>query len=299
MDRISQIQSRIDQIESLFKPGAKQQESSTSFEQALNQLKQQNTTRIDSSNMMMAPQMNSMMMNPMMPMMPMSPVGPMGVNKSGYINPCPTGKLSPYAADDGLDIHAPQGTPVYAAKDGVVVYNDAGGHSAWEGPGNDTGAIRIKHADGTEAWYAHLSGRNENLKPGDFVKAGTPIGNVGTANNVPHLHMSIFYSSGGDAGGFMDPFEMEAMFKNQQGGGAYAMNQMNPAMYGMNNMYGINNPYGMNNMMMNQYGMNQYGIQQQQVNPMTQMSNNITSQMNQSLSFLNDSGNTGEDSSYF
>lgn len=132
-----------------------------------------------------------------------------GAGTSGFVNPCPGGKLSPYKGDDGLDIHAPRGTPVSAAKDGVVVYNDPSGHtSAWEGPGNDTGAIRIRHADGTEAWYAHLSGRDESLKPGMAVKAGQVIGKVGVANNVPHLHMSIFNSSGGDEVGFMDPFEL-------------------------------------------------------------------------------------------
>lgn len=127
---------------------------------------------------------------------------------SGFVNPCPTGRISPYAGDDGCDIHAPVGTPVYAVKDGVVVYNDPSGHSAWEGPGNHTGAVRIRHADGTESWYAHLSGRNLNLRPGMQVRAGTLVGNVGIANNVPHLHISIFYSRGGDSGGFMDPFRL-------------------------------------------------------------------------------------------
>lgn len=136
------------------------------------------------------------------------------VNLKGYANPCPSGTLSPYKGDDGLDIHAPRGTVVFATKDGFIVYNDAGGHTGnWEGPGNDTGAIRIKHTDGTESWYAHLSDRDITLKPGTFVKAGQVIGKVGTANNVPHLHMSIFYSSGGDEGGFMDPFELANLFK--------------------------------------------------------------------------------------
>lgn len=141
------------------------------------------------------------------------------INKKGYIYPIPSkfiSTVSPYDGDDGCDIHAVQGTPVMCVRDGQVVYNDASGHSAWEGSGNDTGAIRIKHADGTEAWYAHLSGRNLDLKPGDFVKAGTPIGNVGTANNVPHLHISIFLSSGGDSGGYIGPFVLGKMFKELQ-----------------------------------------------------------------------------------
>jgi len=246
MDRISQIQSRIEQIESFFKPPEKQQEGQVSFQQMLNQA--QSNMRIDNG----AVQQNfGQVMAPGMAFMPtVSPTG--GGSTSGFVNPCPGGKLSPYKGDDGLDIHAPRGTQVLAAKDGVVVYNDPSGHSAWEGTGNDTGAIRIRHSDGTETWYAHLSGRNENLKPGMFVKAGTPIGQVGTANNVPHLHMSVFYSSGGDDGGFMDPFEL-AKAVEQGGGNTLASQPPMPNMYGMNPMM---NQFG-TNPMMNQYGMNQ------------------------------------------
>ncbi len=222
MDRISQIQNRIRDIESQFNPQPKQE--GPSFQAMLSQA--QNTMRVNSTG------------GPQSVYGQMSPVT---AGSSGFVNPCPAGKLSPYKGDDGLDIHAPVGTPVYAAKDGVVVYNDPSGHSAWEGPGNDTGAIRIRHADGTETWYAHLSDRDTNLKPGMTVKAGQEIAKVGTANNVPHLHMSVFYSSGGDAGGFMDPFELAKAV--EQGGltnvaqnqGAAPMPPYNPV-FGMNNM---------------------------------------------------------------
>lgn len=132
---------------------------------------------------------------------------------SGYVNPCPAGRISPYSGDDGCDIHAPVGTPVFAVKGGVVVYNDPSGHSAWEGPGNHTGAVRIRHDDGTYGWYAHLSSRNLDLKPGMRIPAGALIGGVGTANSVPHLHISIFYSPGGDSGGFMAPFTLADKFR--------------------------------------------------------------------------------------
>ncbi|RCK79318.1 MAG: hypothetical protein OZSIB_0189 [Candidatus Ozemobacter sibiricus] len=128
-------------------------------------------------------------------------------------NPCPAGRPSPYAGDDGCDFHAPRGTPVYCARDGVIVYNDPRGHSRQETPNDDTGAIRIVHADGKHSWYAHLSARNTALKPGMPVKAGTMIGRVGRANGVDHLHFSIFFTAGGDAGGFMDPFAIAAMFR--------------------------------------------------------------------------------------
>jgi murein DD-endopeptidase MepM/ murein hydrolase activator NlpD len=270
MDRIAQIQNRINQIETAFQGPQQQAEGSQSFQQMLQQAQTQGTARIDANPLQ---QMTSPFMVPGMQMAPgVSPVAPGGPGPSGFVNPCPTGKLSPYAGDDGLDIHAPRGTPVYAAKDGVIVYNDPSGHSAWEGGGNDTGAIRIRHADGTESWYAHLSGRNEDLKPGMTIKAGQMIGNVGTANNVPHLHMSVFKSTGGDEGGFVDPFELEKMMKEAPTNVA-SQPMMNPQVYGQ------------------MYGMNQ-GMPGQ--TPFTSMnSSNITSMinnqmMNQSMSFNNE-----------
>jgi murein DD-endopeptidase MepM/ murein hydrolase activator NlpD len=254
MDRISQIQSRIKEIESQFNPQARQE--GPSFQQMLSQA--QGSMRID----MGGPQTNyGQFMTQGAAAVPGAPTVTSGGRViSGFVNPCPSGTLSPYNGDDGLDIHAPRGTPVMAAKDGVVVYNDPRGHTGdWEGPGNDTGAIRIRHADGTESWYAHLSDRDGNLKPGMTVKAGQVIGKSGVANNVPHLHMSIFYSSGGDAGGFMDPFEMAKMYE-KGGTGNYASTQgqlpQTPAMmppynpmFGMNPMVpGLNQGSGFNQM---------------------------------------------------
>ncbi|MBF0548061.1 MAG: M23 family metallopeptidase [Candidatus Riflebacteria bacterium] len=127
-------------------------------------------------------------------------------NGTSWRDPCPDGILSPYDCDDGCDIHANVGTPVYAARDGWIVYNDPSGHSRQETANDTTGAIRIRHEDGKESWYAHLSARNTTLTSGMFVKAGNLIGKVGIANGVSHLHFSIFYSSGGDGGGFMGPY---------------------------------------------------------------------------------------------
>ncbi|OQA11778.1 MAG: putative peptidase [bacterium ADurb.Bin363] len=245
MDRIAQIEGRIQQIQSQFDPSSRKKEG-PSFQDMLTQA--QTSLRIDSVGQ------TSMGSPVMMPGMAS------GVSPTGYVNPCPAGKLSPYKGDDGLDIHAPRGTEVYAAKDGVIVYNDPSGHSCWEGPGNDAGAIRIRHADGTETWYAHLSGREEYLKPGMPVKAGQLIGKVGTANNVPHLHMSVFYSSGGDEGGFMDPFELAKVIEQSPGSGSFAQSPPPvpyPQIYGINpsipqpslfNQVG-NNPMNINNMM--------------------------------------------------
>ncbi|MBF0406719.1 MAG: M23 family metallopeptidase [Candidatus Riflebacteria bacterium] len=150
---------------------------------------------------------------------PVTPPAPPVVNPpaSGrtWQHPCPEGVASPYSGDDGCDFHATRGTSVYSSRDGWIVYNDPSGHSRQETSSDDTGAIRIRHSDGKHTWYAHMSGRETQYTAGEFVPAGTKIGRVGIANSVSHLHFSIFYSAGGDAGGFMGPFEIANMFRNR------------------------------------------------------------------------------------
>lgn len=96
----------------------------------------------------------------------------------------------------GLDIGAPTGTPIQAAKDGVVVSAGDGG-----GYGNLT---VIKHADGTFTKYAHQS--SINVQPGQEVKAGDVIGKVGSTGNStgPHLHFEVRRGDP-DSGEVLDP----------------------------------------------------------------------------------------------
>ncbi|MHC9542171.1 MAG: M23 family metallopeptidase [Vulcanimicrobiota bacterium] len=110
-----------------------------------------------------------------------------------HLNPVPGGRYAPYAADMGLDIAADRGYPVFSTMDGVVLYNSPSGHCIQRGPYDDQGAIRIRHSNGSDTFYAHLSGRNAVLKPGMKIRQGEWLGNVGTANSVAHLHLSIFY----------------------------------------------------------------------------------------------------------
>lgn len=85
---------------------------------------------------------------------------------------------------DGIDISAPEGTPIRAVEDGRVVYsgNDLRGY------GN---LIIIKHEGNLFTIYAH---NRENLvKKGDFVKKGDIIGKVGKTGRIsgPHLHFEV------------------------------------------------------------------------------------------------------------
>ena len=84
---------------------------------------------------------------------------------------------------DGIDIAAPEGTPIGAAAGGSVVY--AGEQSGY-------GSIVIlKHAAGLLTLYAHASAILVRL--GDRVAAGQPIARVGRSGKTtgPHLHFEV------------------------------------------------------------------------------------------------------------
>ncbi|HPE48461.1 MAG TPA: M23 family metallopeptidase [Hyphomonas sp.] len=85
----------------------------------------------------------------------------------------------------GVDFHAPAGSEVLAAGDGEI---DA---MAW---GDGYGRfIRIRHDDGYETVYAHLSGYVAGLRQGQKVHRGEVIGYVGDTGTTtgPHLHYEI------------------------------------------------------------------------------------------------------------
>lgn len=83
----------------------------------------------------------------------------------------------------GVDLAAPVGTPIPAAKDGTVIRTgDRGGYGE---------AIEIAHADGTSTLYAHTS--SIRVTEGETVHAGEIIGEVGQTGRTtgPHLHLEV------------------------------------------------------------------------------------------------------------
>jgi murein DD-endopeptidase MepM/ murein hydrolase activator NlpD len=112
---------------------------------------------------------------------------------------------------EGLDFAAPTGTPVYAASDGVVA--TAG---AERGYGR---TVRLRHAGGVETVYAHLSRIARGLRPGERVRQGEVIGNVGSTglSTGPHLHYEIRM-----AGRAQDPAQVALPAGEPLRGGALA-----------------------------------------------------------------------------
>ncbi len=85
----------------------------------------------------------------------------------------------------GVDLALPTGEPVFAVFNGTVKLSTYG-----KGYGN---YIIIKHDNGLETLYAHLSKRR--VKVGQLVKAGQMIGAVGSTgfSTGPHLHFEVHY----------------------------------------------------------------------------------------------------------
>ena len=84
---------------------------------------------------------------------------------------------------DGIDIGAPPGTVVRAARDGNVIYSDT-----LRGYGN---VVIVQHAGGYATVYAH---NEENLvDAGGKVRQGQPVAKVGRSGRTsgPNLHFEI------------------------------------------------------------------------------------------------------------
>lgn len=87
---------------------------------------------------------------------------------------------------EGVDMAAPQGTPIYAAKSGKVT-------TASYQKGGAGYYVSINHGDGFSSIYMHMT--RYIVSAGQYVNAGQVIGYVGSTgiSTGPHLHFGIAY----------------------------------------------------------------------------------------------------------
>jgi len=95
-----------------------------------------------------------------------------------------------------LDFNMRIGTPIHAARQGVVIdvvsHNDKGG---WDRAfSRFANFIVIEHEDGTTGEYYHLSKNSAFVKIGDRVDEGQLIGLSGNTGHtaMPHLHFGVY-----------------------------------------------------------------------------------------------------------
>jgi len=130
-----------------------------------------------------------------------------------YYPPFPLGLKFPIsqAFDDGtthkgpenqyaVDIVMPIGTPILAARAGVVIEMEDNFHGAAQKERYlaRSNHIRILHDDGTMAVYAHLQANSLRVREGEKVARGAWIANSGNTgySSGPHLHFVIQLNAG-------------------------------------------------------------------------------------------------------
>ena len=98
----------------------------------------------------------------------------------------------------GVDYAAPTGTPVWAATDGRIVAR------GWHGGAGN--CVIIKHDNGLQTVYMHLSKFRKGQKVGERVKGKTVIGYVGATGLAtgPHLHFGVKQN-----GRYIDPLTLK------------------------------------------------------------------------------------------
>ncbi len=102
--------------------------------------------------------------------------------------------LGTYRPHLGVDYGAPTGTPVVAVATGTVV---SAGRS--RGSGN---MVRLRHTNGYETYYLHLSAFARGVRPGVRVFQGQTIGRVGATGLATGPHLDYRMSRNGK---FVDP----------------------------------------------------------------------------------------------
>ena len=145
-----------------------------------------------------------------------------------YVDHDPSGNARDYACGgqtydghNGIDIRLPSmaqqraGVAVRAAADGVVLRTrDAMPDISVREIGLDQvkgrecgNGVIVRHSDGFESEYCHMARGSLQVKPGDVVKAGQPLGSVGLSGRTEFAHLHFTLRRNGNV---IDPFAYEA-----------------------------------------------------------------------------------------
>jgi murein DD-endopeptidase MepM/ murein hydrolase activator NlpD len=96
---------------------------------------------------------------------------------------------------DAVDVGMPQGTPVLAARGGLVVrafgeFSEGGLEPRYK---NKANTVRVLHDDGTMGEYVHFMHKGVAVKVGERVEAGRILGFSGSTgySRGPHLHFAV------------------------------------------------------------------------------------------------------------
>ncbi|MEG3156349.1 peptidoglycan DD-metalloendopeptidase family protein [Lysobacter zhanggongensis] len=100
-----------------------------------------------------------------------------------------------------IDFATPVGTPVLAARAGVVMQTEGGfgqtglDRDRYAGRAN---FVRVLHDDGSMALYAHLASGGVLVRSGQYVRAGQQVGVSGNTgfSTGPHLHFVVQVNRG-------------------------------------------------------------------------------------------------------
>ena len=144
----------------------------------------------------------------------------MGEMRQGFMRPVPGWETSGYGMrrhpvlgytrmHRGIDFHAPYGSPIYAAADGVVTFvGRHGGHGNF---------VKLDNGGGLGTGYAHMS--RFAVAPGEHVRRGEVIGYVGSTglSTGAHLHFEVYRN-----GETVNPDSVEYVRRAQLSGGELA-----------------------------------------------------------------------------